>query len=191
MPPTMPYVYPIVKTQNTEIYGSWMLKKSASLSSARRARLARQARSQVRSSRFQEPRTPDLEPSSVSPVPPVSLSNPAGVPVSCPTRADDEIQHAKIVFSQPASAEVVSLIVPLPSSDSNTARAFPSPLCCRLRLFVMVRALSCYAPGTEDSNLDPCPVFEVHIVILARKNTEAMRARTIKRDGSSVVSPMT
>jgi hypothetical protein len=29
MPPTMPYVYPIVKTQNAEIYGSRMLKKSA------------------------------------------------------------------------------------------------------------------------------------------------------------------
>src|SRR6266850_6559028 len=57
---------------------SMMLKKSASLSSARRARLAGQAQSkfEVRGSKFRKPRTSNPEP---SPVPPVLLGYPAGV----------------------------------------------------------------------------------------------------------------
>ena len=97
------------------------------------------------------------------------------------TRQTGFAPHVRIIevlacqdsFPQPASAEVVPLIVRLPSNASNDARALPSPLCCRLRLLVMIRASSCYAPGTEDSNLDPCPVFGVHITLLAKKKNRA------------------
>ena len=65
-----------------------MLKKSASLSSARRARPARQARPEVRGSKFRKPRTSDLEPSPVPLSPSVSRVYPAKARATPPLDAE-------------------------------------------------------------------------------------------------------
>ena len=91
-----------------------MLKKPASFSSARRANLARQARSGVRSSGFEVPKTSNFGPrtSVVSPFPPVSRVSCrylAGVLSCCATRADHRSSNVpNIVFRQPASASCLS-----------------------------------------------------------------------------------
>src|SRR5437867_497705 len=80
-----------------------MLKKPDSFSNARRANLARQARSGVRSSGFEVPKTSNFGPrtSVVSPFPPVlrvSCRYLAGVLSCCATRADHRSSNVPTLF---------------------------------------------------------------------------------------------
>ena len=62
-------------------------------------RHARKARFEVRDSKFRKPRTSDLEPSPISPIPPVSHCYPAGVAVLVPDVQAIEVLLCRNGFS--------------------------------------------------------------------------------------------